>query len=82
MEITADGHAWLLERRFRAGEKSLHLYDKESGEEGDLSKLYTLSLGAYKDSFCIQEGDIPPSGNLSMELTNYTSNLTGSNTQI
>ena len=80
MEITADGHAWLLERRFRAGEKSLHLYDKESGEEGDLSKLYTLSLGAYKDSFCIQEGDIPPSGNLSMELTNYTSNLTGSNT--
>lgn len=80
MEIAADGHAWLLERRFRAGEKSLHLYDKESGEEGDLSKLYTLSLGAYKDSFCIQEGDIPPSGNLSMELTNYTSNLTGSNT--
>lgn len=80
MEIISDGHAWLLERRFRAGEKSLHLYDKESGEEGVSAKLYTLSLGAYKDSFCIQEGDIPPSGNLSMELTNYTSNLTGSNT--
>lgn len=80
MEIESDGHAYLLERRFRTGEKSCELYDKETGEEIPLSSLYSLSLGAYMDTFCLQEGDIPPSGNLSMELTNYTSNLTGSNT--
>ena len=55
MEIISDGHAWLLERSFRTGEKSFNVYDKESGEKGDLSKLYTLSLGAYTDTFCIQE---------------------------
>lgn len=80
IEIESDGHAWLLERNFRTGEKFLNLYDKESGQEGDLSEFYSLSLGAYTDTFCIREGDIPPSGNLSAELTNYTSNLTGSNT--
>ncbi|MBS7009511.1 AAA family ATPase [Anaerostipes sp.] len=80
MEIESDGHAFLLERSFRTGEKACELFDKETGEKVPLSSLYSLSLGAYTDTFCIQEGDIPPSGNLSMELTNYTSNLTGSNT--
>ena len=80
MEIQSDGHAYLLERSFRTGEKSCELYDKETGKKVPLSALHSLSLGAYTDTFCIQEGDIPPSANLAMELTNYTSNLTGSNT--
>lgn len=80
MEIESDGQAYLLDRNFRTGEKYCDLYDKETGEKLPLSNLHSLSLGAYTDTFCIQEGDIPPSANLSMELTNYTSNLTGSNT--
>ncbi|MDD3184750.1 MAG: AAA family ATPase [Anaerostipes sp.] len=80
MRLEIEQEEYVLQRKFRADERECIFFSEETNETKSLESVLGISESGYEDTFSIKSGDMIPSKQLAVDVTNYANNIFESGT--